>query len=168
MGGQLAAELLLDCGCKRLVHLRGPQLYSSGQMRFQGYLDVCRKWDVEPRFLDCGYDFESGLACAPKILERFPDTDGILCSSDMTALSVYKYFSGKGIRVPEDIMLVGFDGVRLVSLVTPELTTVVQPAQRMGEEAFALLRDLIQGARSRNLQRTVPVALRQGETTRPK
>ena len=39
LGGQLAAEHLVDCGCKRLVHLRGPQLYSSGQMRFQGYMD---------------------------------------------------------------------------------------------------------------------------------
>lgn len=167
LGGQLAAEHLLDCGCKRLVHMRGPQLYSSGQMRFQGYLDVCRKWDMEPRFLDCGYDFESGLACAPQILERFPDADGILCSSDMTALSVYKYFTGRGIRVPEEIMLVGFDGVRLGSLMTPELTTVVQPAQRMGREAFSMLRELIDGAQPRNLQRMVPVALKQGETTRP-
>lgn len=167
LGGQLAAEHLLDCGCKKLVHMRGPQLYSSGQMRFQGYLDVCRKWDMEPRFLDCGYDFESGLACAPKLLERFPDTDGILCSSDMTALSVYKYFSANGIRVPADIMLVGFDGVRLATLMTPELTTIVQPAQRMGKEAFSLLRELIQGAQPQNLQRVAPVALKQGETTRP-
>lgn len=167
LGGQLAAEHLLDCGCKKLVHMRGPQLYSSGQMRFQGYLDVCRKWDMEPRFLDCGYDFESGLACAPKLLERFPDTDGILCSSDMTALSVYKYFSANGIRVPDDIMLVGFDGVRLATLMTPELTTIVQPAQRMGKEAFSLLRELIQGAQPQNLQRVAPVALKQGETTRP-
>ena len=168
LGGQLAAEHLVDCGCKRLVHLRGPQLYSSGQMRFQGYMDVRRKWNLEPRFLDCGYDFESGLACAPHILERFPDTDGILCSSDMTALSVYKYLSSKGIRVPEDIMLVGFDGVRLGRLMTPELTTVVQPARRMGREAFSLLQELIQGAGPRNLQKTVPVAFRQGETTRRK
>lgn len=168
LGGQLAAEHLVDCGCKRLVHLRGPQLYSSGQMRFQGYMDVCRKWNLEPRFLDCGYDFESGLACAPCILEHFPDTDGILCSSDMTALSVYKYLSGKGIRVPEDIMLVGFDGVRLGRLMTPELTTVVQPARRMGREAFSLLQELIQGAEPRNLQKTVPVAFQQGETTRRK
>ena len=44
--------------------------------------------------MDCGYDFESGLACSP-YFGTLPDTDGILCSSDMTALSVYKYLSGK-------------------------------------------------------------------------
>ena len=61
-------------------------------------------------------------------------------------------------------MLVGFDGVRLGRLMTPEF----QPARRMGREAFSLLQELIQGAGPRNLQKTVPVAFRQGETTRRK
>ena len=140
LGGQLAAEHLVDCGCKRLVHLRVLS-FTAAADAFSGYMDVCRKWNLEPRFLDCGYDFESGLACAPHILERFPDTDGILCSSDMTALSVYKYLSGKGIRVPEDIMLVGFDGVRLGRLMTPELTTVFSRRGGWGERRFPCFRN---------------------------
>ena len=50
--------------------------------------------------------FERRPCLRAQILERFPDADGILCSSDMTALSVYKYLAGRGIRVPEEIMLV--------------------------------------------------------------
>ena len=61
-GGKLAAEHLIECGCQHIVCLRGPMKFSSGQQRYQGYEDVCRKYGRKAVWIDCDYDYDAGLA----------------------------------------------------------------------------------------------------------
>lgn len=164
-GGYLAAEHLVQCGCRKIVQMRGPQKYISGVDRFRGYLDVCEKYGIEPRYVDSNYDFESGLECARKILSTFPDADGILASSDMTALSFYKILCQSGRRVPEDVMIVGYDNVRLSTLVTPEFTTVAQPMEKIGRLAVQLIADKISGQKEVPPNHMLPVELKARQTT---
>lgn len=138
-GGKLAAEFLVKCGCRSIVCLRGPQEFTSGRLRYQGYCDVCRENGIPERYVDTRYSFESGIKAAYEMLERFPETDGIVAANDMVAISSYKVLRSKGIRVPEDIQIVGFDDIRFSSLVSPAVTTIHQPITEMGKRAVEII-----------------------------
>ena len=138
-GGRLATEHLIECGCNNIVCIKAPEDISSSKARFEGYKDVCKDRNIKIQKVDCEYDFNMGLRVAEEILEKYPKVDGIIACNDMVAISIYKVLHGKGIRVPEDIQLVGFDDIRLASLVTPELTTISQPIEEIGKKAAELI-----------------------------
>ena len=144
-GGCLAARCLVEKGCRFIVCMRGPQAFASGRMRFQGYKDVCREHHMKVRYVETEYNFESGEKAAGKMLKRFPDLDGVVAANDMVALSTYKVLTGNGKRVPEDVMIVGFDDIGFSKLVTPALTTIRQPIREMGKKAIDIICKSIQG-----------------------
>ncbi len=144
-GGRLGMEHMLECGCKNIVAMRGPQNVSSGRDRFRGYLDVCKERDVKVQYVDCSYDYEDGLVRTEELLKQFPDVDGIIAANDMAAISAYKVLTRHGKKVPEDVQLIGFDNIMMSRLMTPELTTVAQPIAEMGAKAAQILIDHIEG-----------------------
>ena len=144
-GGRMAMEHLIACGCKNIVCMRGPQKYSSGQQRFKGYQDVCREQGLAERWLDCDYDYEEGLRVAELLLEKYPDVDGILACNDMVAIATYKILLNKGLRVPEDVQLMGFDNIRFSRLFAPEFSTIIQPIREMGTLAAQVIIDYANG-----------------------
>lgn len=144
-GGRMAVEYLLSCGCRNIVQMSGPKRLSSARQRHQGYLDVCRERGLEPKWIECEYSYESGLEKTGEILRRFPETDGIIAANDMVAISVYKILHKEGIRVPDDVQVIGFDNIMLSSLFTPEITTIAQPIAKMGQTAVQILTDYVSG-----------------------
>lgn len=144
-GGRMAMEHLIHCGCKNIVCMRGPQKYSSGQQRFLGYLDVCKEKGLQEQWLDCDYDYEEGLRVAEEVLNKYPDVDGILACNDMVAIATYKILLNKGIRVPEDVQIMGFDNIRFSRLFAPEFSTIVQPIKEMGKLATQVIVDHANG-----------------------
>lgn len=164
-GGYLAAEHLIRCGCRHIVQMRGPQKYYSGIQRFQGYRTACEKFGIEPLYIDSNYDFNDGILCSRELLRRFPKTDGILTASDMTALSLYKVLCEQGRRVPDDMMIVGFDNVELSTLMTPELTTIAQPMVEIGKTAVNIIIKLVEGKPVEKQVNILPVFLKKRQTT---
>ncbi len=138
-GGRIAAEHLIDCGCKKIVCMRAGQDISSAKLRYEGYRDVCKERGIEERVVECDYDFSAGLSATVEILSRYPNTDGIIACNDMVALSVYKELHKRDIDVPGQIQIVGFDNIELSRLLTPELTTVAQPIEELGRMAARLI-----------------------------
>ncbi len=138
-GGRLAAQHLIDCGCQNIVCIRGPMDISSARDRYEGYRSVCSENHRREQVIDCSYDFEQGLKVTETLIETFPDVDGIIACNDMVAISVYKVLHSKGIRVPEDVQLIGYDDIRLSVLMTPELTTIAQPVDKIGRKAAELI-----------------------------
>lgn len=138
-GGRIAMNHLLDCGCKNIVCVKGQQEISSAKARYDGYRDVCREQKIKEQTMECQYDFYEGLAMTEKLLKTYPDVDGIIACNDMVAISIYKVLHKKKIKVPEQIQLIGFDGVYLSSLLTPELTTIAQPIEEIGKKAVELI-----------------------------
>ena len=134
-GGRMAMQHLIDCGCKKVVCIQGEQNYFSAKMRYQGYRDICREQGIEEHVVNCDYDFEAGLAMTEKLLECYPDADGILSCNDVVAASTFKNLHKNHIEVPRQIQLVGFDDIRLARLISPELTTIAQPIYKMAEQA---------------------------------
>lgn len=166
-GGRLAAEHLVECGCKNIACLRGPQKYSSGRHRYRGYLEVCEKYHLKEQYLDCEYDYEAGLKAAEKLIRMYPDVDGIIACNDMVAVSAYKILTREGYRVPEDVQLVGFDDVKISRVFTPEITTVSQPIREMGMMAAGIIIRHVEGEDYRK-ETLFEVRLLERETTRKK
>lgn len=164
-GGRIAAEHLIECGCRRIVLMRGPQQYSSSQQRFLGYVDACNEHGIQPLFISSDFSYEEGLRGAQELLQRFPDTEGVLATSDMVALSLYKFLFSHGRKIPEDMMIVGYDGVELSELMTPELTTVAQPIEMIGRRAVQLILEQVGTGRIEQKENILPVTLKKRETT---
>ena len=165
-GGRLATEHLIQCGCKRIVCMQAPQTMFSARTRYEGYRDVCREYGLEERVIPCDYDFNMGLTATEELLRRFPDVDGIVACNDMVAISAYKVLHKLGISVPDQIQIVGFDGIHLSSLLSPELTTVAQPIHEIGVKATELIihNDPLQ----KGTKFVYPAALIVRETTKKK
>lgn len=138
-GGRMAMEHLLECGCKHIVCIKGPQHRYSARSRYQGYRDVCRERGVLERTVECDYDFNKGIAMTEKLLEQFPDVDGIIACNDIVAISTYKVLHKRNISVPEKIQLIGFDDIAFSTLLSPELTTISQPIREMAKKAVELI-----------------------------
>ncbi len=83
----------------------------------------------------------------------------LLCANDLMAIGVLEYCKGVGLRVPENVSIVGFDDIPVAALLTPRLTTVSQPAVEMGYRATTLLLDLIKGGVVHHSDELLPVVL---------
>lgn len=166
MGGRLAAEHLIACGCRHIVQMHGAQEYSNARRRFKGYSDVCKEHDIEPRFIESSYDYSGGIVRSKELLRRFPKVDGILAVSDMVALSLYRVLHETGRRVPDDIMIVGYDNLELSSLMTPSLTTIAQPLEQIGRISSKIIIDMVENNKYEQREVILPVSLKIRETTR--
>lgn len=166
-GGQLAAEYLIRCGCRQIVNVCGPQRFSSARQRYLGYGEVCRRHKREIRMIECEYSFEAGLQAGEEILKRWPETDGIMACDDMVAAAICKVLKKAGRRIPDEVQLIGFDGVAFGTMFTPELTTVAQPIEEMGQAAVERIIHYVEEQEIRKDQ-IFPVHLVKRETTREK
>lgn len=138
-GGKIAAEHLVNCGCKNIVCIRGNMKFTSGQQRYKGYQDICKKYGIEEQYVDCKYNYEAGLEAVKILLEKYSKVDGIIACNDMVAVAVYKILTKQGYQIPEDIQVIGFDNIKFSSLVTPEITTVAQQITHMGKLAAKII-----------------------------
>ena len=166
-GGKIAMQHMIDCGCESIVCLRGPQQFSSGQKRYQGYKDVCDKHGIKEQWIECEYNYQSGMHAAREMLQKYPDVDGVIASNDMAAIGVYKVLLSEGYKVPEDIQLIGFDNIRLSWLFAPEITTITQPIKDMGRIAVHTIMDHNNGKPVQRLN-VFDVSLEERQTTRRK
>lgn len=138
-GGRMAAEHLISCGSTMIVCMRGKQDISSARERYLGCKDVCSEQGVNLQVIDCDYSFDAGIEATKQMLEKYPDADGIVACNDIVAISAYKVLHQKGIEVPGQIQIIGYDNIQLTQLMTPELTTIAQPIEKLGIKAVELL-----------------------------
>lgn len=166
-GGRMATEHLMECGCQRIVCMKGPQTHSSAKARYEGYRDVCAENNMQERTVETDYSFNMGLTAAEELLEKFPDVDGIVACNDIVAISAYKVLHKNNIPVPDQVQLIGFDDISLCSLISPELTTITQPIKAIGTKAAELI--IHSDAQAMNMEKYIfPVSLVERETTRRK
>jgi len=146
IGTAEAAEHLLTLGHSRIAVIRGPSGYRSAKERWTGFRDALLKQghDVPPEYVvEGGYTFESGIACAERLLDLNPRPTAIFASNDEMAAGVYHVAFLRGIRIPEDLSVIGFDDTPLAARMWPPLTTVRWPIRDMGRLAAELVLDQI-------------------------
>ncbi|MFI2369254.1 LacI family DNA-binding transcriptional regulator [Streptomyces sp. NPDC018833] len=138
-GAREAVRHLVSLGRTSIAHLAGPRDQTSAQDRVDGYRDVLV--DADPGLL-CRGDFteDSGARAMAELLERRPDVDGVFVANDLMASGALRTLRERGVRVPQDVAVVGFDDMASVVATTrPALTTVRQDIEGMGRLMVRLL-----------------------------
>lgn len=140
-GTMTAIKHLCELGHQRIAYLAGDLRFGAGKDRLEGYLAATNQYgvDEDPKLVMRG-DFteESGYRLTEKLLETM-DFTAILAANDYMAIGALKALRKRGIRVPRDISLVGFDDVPLSAYTEPPLTTVAHPLYELGFKAAKLL-----------------------------
>ncbi len=149
-GAREVAAHLTSLGHRRLAILGGPPELWTAEQRLSGYREAIAAAGLDPDtipVLTGDYRMASGERLADQALSG-PVAErptALICANDLMAIGALSYCRRAGLRVPQDISVVGFDDLPLVSLLTPSLTTVRQPARELGKEAVKLLLSLVDG-----------------------
>ncbi|EGR0682944.1 substrate-binding domain-containing protein [Vibrio cholerae] len=141
-GGYMAAKHLIECGYKEIGCITGPLIRHQAQMRYEGYkralaeagIAINPDWIVESDF-EC----EGGYQAFEKLYQRGKLPSALFVSNDMMAMGVIQAASQRGLRVPDDLSLIGYDDVHIAKFMTPALTTIHQPKYRLGKAAVDTL-----------------------------
>lgn len=146
-GARMAVEHLLRLGHERIATITGPLNMCAGEDRLKGYRQAlsARGIAVDENLIAEGDFTEQGGQMAMRRLLPYRPT-AVFAASDMMAIGAIKVIRDAGLRVPEDIAVVGFDDIPLASMVEPPLTTIRQPIEQTGEIAAKLLIDLIENS----------------------
>ncbi|MCC9173474.1 LacI family DNA-binding transcriptional regulator [Arthrobacter sp. zg-Y179] len=139
-GGLLAARHLTGRGYRRIATVTGPADMTAAQDRTEGWRQGLAEAGLEPAGIESGhFTTEGGAAAAARLLDADPGIDAIFAASDPMALGVLEVLRGRGLSVPGDVALVGYDNHQLASSSTPGLTTVVNPMVEMARRAAEML-----------------------------
>ena len=166
-----AVRFLAGQGHHRIGLLGGNwSCFQIGYSRYLGCQQACRElslpFDGEKQCEPCRYSLEEGYAAARRLLERCPDLTAIFAVSDVMALGALRALRDLGKRVPEDISVMGYDGIPIAEYAVPRLATVRQDTQKLAEQGVDLLLRSLQRpcAPVHNL---VPFQLIPGESVAP-
>lgn len=153
-GGYLATRHLLELGHKRIGCLTGQQSNETTRARYRGYCKALLEAGIklEARFIIEGdYSIESGYNALSSL--RGQGISAIFCFNDMMALGVYRACKTYGIKIPEDLSVIGYDNVIVSDLVSPPLTTISQDPGEIGRQSIKTLISIIN--KEDNIKNTV-------------
>jgi LacI family transcriptional regulator len=142
-------EHLVSIGRTRIAHISGPANWHEAYDRRVGWQRV-----LERHGLDGGASFceegdwspASGVAAMHALLERIPDLDAVVAGNDRMALGAMHALRARGLRIPDDVAVTGFDDIDEAAWLSPPLTSVAQPLAEMGRQAVRLVRSEFDGA----------------------
>jgi DNA-binding LacI/PurR family transcriptional regulator len=135
-GARLAVEYLLRGGARRIATVAGPQDTAAGRARLAGY----RAAAPGHHLVEYGDFSEAGGAAAMRsLLERDPGLDAIFVAGDLMACGVLRVLREAGVRVPQDVTVIGFEDAPVARQTDPPLTTVRRPVEQMGRRMAELL-----------------------------
>ena len=137
-GGFAATEHLHSLGHRRIGYVGGPSTAACNQARLHGYRAAMEAGGapVPPGFVTTGrFVYEDGVAGGAALLDLPDPPTAIFAGSDEMALGVMEAARARGLRVPQDLSLVGFDDTHIARMASPPLTTVRQPLREMGAVA---------------------------------
>jgi LacI family transcriptional regulator len=169
-GAQFATEHLLSLGHTRIGMLTGRADLQSARLREEGFRQALASAGVpvdeslvEPGAYDAGVSADSAI----RLLSRPDRPTAIFAANDITAIATVETAHTLGLRVPDDLSVVGFDNVPESALTSPPLTTVHQPIREMGQSAIDMLIRLIRGDDSEPVHLTLTTSLVVRRSTGP-
>lgn len=144
---RMAVNYLLQRGHRRIAVFGGiREINDSIGQRYQGVLDCFRAYALsfdETLYVESSFTMEKAYEAAAGFLSASPQFTAVFAMSDVMAIGIMKALADHGLRVPDDISMVGFDGIALSRFVLPTLTTVAQPAEELARHSVALVSRLL-------------------------
>ena len=167
-GGILAARHMYAKGCKKLVHISAQTtVYKYADERTYAFVRECANLGIDCRVYQNEYEV-TNLAGIRELINRIfyenRDVDGMFLSNDILATQCLAYALSQGYRIPDDIRIMGYDGIYITSLVYPALTTVQQNFTKLAECAVDTAINLIEGKETPK-EILIPVELIERKTT---
>jgi LacI family transcriptional regulator len=171
-GGLAATEHLLSRGHRRIGAISGPADYLCSRARVDGYRSALERAGApfDPALVrHADFQHEGGFLRGGELLDLAERPTAIFAGSDQQALGVYEAARQRGLRIPQDLSVVGFDDLPAARWVSPPLTTVRQPLAEMGRVAAEMLSSLIEGApvRSQRVELSTELIVRESTAELP-
>lgn len=162
-GGYLAAQELVRHGHTDLCCISGSFRLDNIRTRFEGFRSFLGESGLSfggESLYEGELTLEHGYRSAKEFVRRRKEKNytAVFCTNDLIALGVYKAFREEGVRIPEDVSIIGFDNVEFTAYLSPPLTTVAQPVRELGEKSADIVVNLLSGNRT-NEPLFLPVAL---------
>jgi DNA-binding LacI/PurR family transcriptional regulator len=166
--GYLATQHLIALGHRRIGFVAGPAMYLPTREKAAGRAEALRDAGLTDGLVSHGdFSFEGGLSALRTLLADPDPPTGVICSSDVIAIGVVQAARSAGLRVPEDMSVVGFDGIDASYWVDPPLTTVEQPIEAIASTAVELLQSVVAEPRRFRPRVLLQPKLRVGRSTAP-
>jgi len=146
--GYRATKYLLDLGHKKIAHIKGEDVASSAASneRLAGYKKALAEAGIEEEIIYPGFFArEEAEKATHKLLQEHPEVTAIFYSSDMMAIGGLKAIKDEGLKIPDDISIIGIDGIEMAALMDPPITTLAQPAYEMGYQGMEKLIKKLEG-----------------------
>ncbi|MGY2573629.1 HTH-type transcriptional repressor PurR [Vibrio sp. C8] len=146
LGGYLATKYLIDRGHKDIACLSGHLNKLACQERIAGFRRAMTEANLEVNdnwILEGNFECDTAVLAADKIIAMDKMPTAVFCFNDTMALGLMSRLQQKGVRVPDDISVIGYDNIELAEYFSPPLTTIHQPKRRVGKNAFEILLERI-------------------------
>ncbi|MDD5621782.1 MAG: LacI family DNA-binding transcriptional regulator [Actinomycetota bacterium] len=137
-----AISHLISFGHRNIYFISGPKELKTAEIRIRNFMDVIesnKSNDLNYKILEGDHKIDGGFRVAQKILKGKICPTAIVCSNDLTAIGAMKALQTGGVKVPEDISIIGLDNIALTEIVSPALTTIELERYRIGKTAMELL-----------------------------
>ncbi len=154
-GGFIATEHLLEQGYNRIAILAGPKNLGISNSRMNGYLKALKKYKIKPDsslMIHCDFNQDYAYYATLELLSMKKKPDAIFTISDRMAIGAMLAIKEKGLKMPNDIALVGFNNEPIVSLVTPSISSVDIPSFEMGKAAARMFIELMHNPENKETQ----------------
>ena len=166
-GGKLAARKLLEHGARSLAYVGSHSKYPNGTMlRRDGFRDYLENIGIDYKEIFLQEPVNDFTPYILEMLKVHPKIDGIFCHTDSLLLKLRKILNQYGYRVPEDIQLIGFDGMNLSSDLPLGISTIAQPVEQLANGAVDLVLRKIADPSLKNEAKMYPVRYVDGNTTK--
>jgi DNA-binding LacI/PurR family transcriptional regulator len=143
-GSRLAAQHLIDLGHRKIAEISGPRTWYDGMLRHESFVLTLQRSGLEPVVsLEGDWTAQSGYAKAKQLLKSGHTFTALITGNDQMALGAMRALREGGLKIPEDVSVVGFDDIPEASFFEPPLTTVRQDFNAMGQQSVEYLLDLL-------------------------
>lgn len=165
-GSELAVAHLHELGHRRIAHIHGGQ-GAGARARLDGFVAAMERRGLDPVVIEGGFTERAGVVGATALLESNTQPTAVFAANDIAAMGIMQTLEAAGLRIPEDVSLIGYDNVDFAGLDHIALTTVDQPRRQMGTLAIEMLVQRLEGERKRRRRVTVEPSLITRSTTGP-
>lgn len=147
LGGRMAMSHLLEQGYRKIGHISGPLDWWEARQRMSAWKDALKEAGLDTKndhFVEGNWSSSSGAVAIEKLFAQYPEMDAVFVANDQMALSALQFFRNKGLRIPEDIGIVGFDNLAESAYFSPALTTIQQDQYKIAQLAVAEIIKIIE------------------------
>ena len=158
-GGYIATRHLIDLGHRRIACITGKDRNDIIYQRVQGYRKALKENDIivdESLIVQGDFNVEGGIAAMKMLLKKSPLPSSVFVHNDFMAIGAIHAIHESGLKVPEDISVVGYDNIQLGSVLNPPITTVAHPLKLLAESIMDMLFRCMENTTGKNVEKIIP------------